>query len=85
MTPEQIEHLEKTIAESIEKNVNGKIKLIDQKLDAYILSDNAWKLDADPYIKGLANVSGTAKIVIWLAVAVSTIGGAIIMIKKIFQ
>ena len=35
--------LESTIAASIEKNVNGKIRKLDEKIDVYINEDNQYK------------------------------------------
>lgn len=35
--------LESTIAASIEKNVNGKIRKLDEKIDVYINEDNKYK------------------------------------------
>lgn len=35
--------LENTIAASIEKNVNGKIRKLDEKIDVYINEDNKYK------------------------------------------
>lgn len=84
MTPKQIEKLEAVIAKSIEKNVNGKINLLTQKVDAYIESDNQRWAEYEPYIKGLASLSIGGKIVVWCVMAVGTIAGAIVAIKKLF-
>lgn len=85
MTPDQIEQIKKAVGESIQVHVNGKIDKMNTKLDDYIITDNAWKKEADPYIKGLANVSGAAKLVVWLAISVSSVVGAILAIKNLLK
>jgi len=73
--------MEKGIEESINRNVNGKIKRLDEKIDAYIISDNEWKDRYSPYLEGLANITGSGKIILWMAIFASTVIGAIKLIK----
>lgn len=76
--------LDETIAVSIEKNVNGKIKKIDEKIEAYILSDNEWKSKYSPYLEGIVGVSVGGKIMIRFIIGIATVGGAILAIRKWF-
>jgi hypothetical protein len=90
MNQEQLIAIQKTIASSIETNVNGKIRVLTEEfrdhkshVENYIENDEMWKAEAEPYIKGLSNISGGAKIIIWLAVGVSALIGAFLAIKNI--
>ncbi len=85
MTPEQLESIKRTIAESIEKNVNGKVKLLTQKFDDYVISDMAWKDKADPVIQMGENLQGGGRVLIWFAGFVSAVGGAYLIIKNILK
>lgn len=82
LVAEIMHKMEQGIEASINKNVNGKIKRLDEKIDAYIISDDKWKQDVSPYIQGLVNVSGTGKILGKFAIWVTAIGGAILLIKE---
>lgn len=73
--------MEKGIEESINRNVNGKINALTGKFDAYVEGDLAWKKDYEPYLKGLANLTGSGKILVALALGVSAIIGAIKLLK----
>lgn len=85
MTPKQVNEIKELIHDSINTSVNGKINVLTQKFDDYIVADMKWKEEADPYIKGLANISGSAKIVVWLALGMSSIIGAWLAIKNILK
>ena len=99
MTPEQIEEINKTIELTIVKVVNGKIDKVHcilekqnetmdsfhNKVELHIEADNVWKKEYTPYIKGLANATGGIKILVWIAVGVSAIIGAIIGVKEFFK
>lgn len=89
---EILQKLEPAVEKSIEKHVNGKIRevmtnqqILNTKVDNYIQSDNAWKEEADPYIKGLASVTIGGRIVLWIVGAIATLAGAILAVKKLFQ
>ena len=89
MTPSQLEQLQKTIAVSIEKNVNGKIRLLDQKIDDYIKADELWKNSVTPSIDtmkkldGFTSIGGTIlKVIVLLGAATTAIWGAITFLKK---
>ena len=89
MTPEQLHEfkieLKDHIGEVITLKVNGKIDKIDAKLTEYIKDDIAWKLEYEPYIKGLANVSGAMKIGVAIALGISAVIGAFISLKNLFH
>lgn len=93
-----IEGLTPNIQDVIEKKVNGKIDKIstilqDQnktfgefktKVETHIANDDEWKTEFSPYVKGLANMTGSAKIAVWLSIGVGSIIATIIAIKKFF-
>jgi len=87
---EQIIHkmeakLDTTIQKGIETHVNGKIRKIDEKIDAYIVSDNAWKEMYSPYMKGIASVIDGGKITGKLVIFLGAIGGAVLAIRAWFK
>lgn len=45
-----LHRIEPVVAKAIETHVNGKIRAIDAKFDAYIVDDNKWKEKALPAI-----------------------------------
>lgn len=98
MTPEQFdrflksqkEQLELSVATAIEKNVNGKIRNLDKKLDDYITVDTTWKVidkkwkeDAQPTIDLGNNVRGFNKVLLYLLGLVASIGGVFAFIKLV--
>lgn len=85
MNEEQLKQIQETIAVSINTNVNGKINSLTRKFDEYVTSDLLWKKEYEPYLKGLANLSGGTKIVIWAMMAVGTIFGALLSIRSYFS
>ena len=85
LVAEIMHKMEQGIELAINKNVNGKIKRLDEKIDAYIVQDNAWKAEFEPYMKGLANVTGGGKILVWVTGAIISIAGAILVIKEHFK
>ena len=88
MTPDQFEQFNKTIkdsiAESIEINVNGKIRRLDAKLDTYIKEDNEWKSDVKPYIESMRQFNGFTTIGATILKAVLLIGGAVGVMYGLF-
>jgi hypothetical protein len=82
LVAEIMHKMEQGIELAINKNVNGKIKRLDEKIDAYIISDNEWKKEFEPYVKGLSNVTGGGKILVWVSGAVVSIWGAILLIRE---
>jgi hypothetical protein len=77
--------MEKGIEESINRNVNGKIKRIDEKLDAYIMSDNEWKEKYSPMLEAFTSISTSGKLILKLAVGVGSFLLAITAIKDYFK
>jgi len=45
-----LHRIEPVVAKAIETHVNGKIRNLDTKIDAYIVEDNKWKEKALPAI-----------------------------------
>lgn len=70
--------IDASVANAIEKHVNGKIRNLDIKLTEYIHDDTKWKEDADPYIKLASNISGTWKFAVYTA-------GGLITLFAIFK
>lgn len=58
---------------------------LSNKLDTYILEDTAWKEENAPYLKAIANITGAGKIVVVLAVGISTITGAWFAVKNLLK
>lgn len=85
MEQHQLEELKSHIADTVRLTVNGKIDNINNKLTDYIKDDMKWKKEYEPYIKGLANITDGTKIVIWVAVAISSLIGAFLGIKELFK
>lgn len=77
-----LHRIEPVVATSIEKNVNGKINKLTDKLDDYIKSDNQWKSEYEPFLKGVASVSFSGKILLKLVVVIGTILGVYLTIKN---
>lgn len=73
--------LDTAIHRGIETHVNGKIKAIDTKIDAYIKSDLEWKEDYTPYIKGLASVSDGGRILGKFVIFFGAVGAAVLAIR----
>ena len=84
LVAEIMHRMESGIEASIDKNVNGKIRKLDEKIDAYIKSDNEWKEEFEPYMKGIVNLSGTGKIMLKLVMAVSAGIGLYLLIRENF-
>ena len=81
LVDEIMHKMEKGIEESISRNVNGKIRNLDGKIDEYIKSDMEWKERYSPYLEGLQSISISGKILLWLAVFISSVVGAIKLLK----
>ena len=86
------------IAESVDISVNGRIKDIQKTLeeqnitmhehfsksDQHMESDKIWKEMYTPYIKGLASLSDGGKIIVYIIITLSAVGGAILAIRRWF-
>lgn len=81
LVDEIMHKMEKGIEESINRNVNGKIRNLDGKIDEYIKSDIAWKERYSPYLEGLQSISISGKILLWMSVFISAVIGAIKLLK----
>lgn len=91
MTPEQLRALQETVAESIEKNVNGKIRRLDEKIDNYIREDNEykermtietaeWRKNADEKLQLVGNIQGFGKVLMYFLGFCATLGGVIALV-----
>lgn len=67
MTKEQLAQLERAVAKTIENTVNGKIRLLDSKLDTYILGDTEWKKTVQPVIDAYSTANRVGDFVQWLS------------------
>lgn len=74
MTPEQTAQLEKSVKETIEKTVNGKINRLDQKLDEYIKHDLEWKETVQPVIDAYLVANKVGSFVQWISKVILAIG-----------
>lgn len=68
--------IDSAVDRGIEKNVNGKIKDLTTKVDAYILSDNEWKLNVTPSIEIMKRMQGFASTGGWILKGVVLLGAA---------
>lgn len=79
--------LESGIEDSINKNVNGKIKSLSEKVDNYIKTDNDWKDEVRPSLDVMEKMRVGSSILNWVAktvILLAAVVGAIIGIKKLF-
>lgn len=88
MTEEQLQEINKTIVQTIEKTVNGKINRLDIKIDDYIKHDMEWKETVEPIIKAYSTANNVGDFAIWISkiiLAVGIIVGVFMGINKINQ
>ncbi|MCF7843896.1 hypothetical protein K9M47_03285 [Candidatus Gracilibacteria bacterium] len=77
--------MEEPIEKAINKHVNGKIKNLDIKIDAYIVEDLKWKEKAIPVLDAGTKAMNFGTVGIVVLKAVSTIGVAIGMVYAFFK
>lgn len=73
------------LQDTIEKTVNGKIKRLDEKLDAYIKLDTDWKLTVQPVIDAYDTANRAGDFIQWISKIILAIGviiGGIIYTQK---
>lgn len=85
MTPEQIEQIKITISQSIESNVNGKIRTLSSKIDDYIKSDNEWKTKVQPDINSITSMKTFGKVGFGFITVAGLIIGVIAGLRSIFK
>ena len=78
---EMTDAIERSVAVSIEKTVNGKIRRLDEKLTQYIVDDTEWKEIATPIIKAGTNLTGAGKIMVYFFGGLATISAGVAVIK----
>lgn len=68
MTPDQlklfIRENERSTAEAIERTVNGKIRMMDEKLDAHIKVSQDFQDEVKPYLQGAAGLQLLWKVLV---------------------
>lgn len=80
--------LENGIEESINRNVNGKIKVLTQRFDDYVVSDNEWKDGVTPSIDIMKKVKASSSVIRWVVQTVILLGiliGTITGLIKLFK
>lgn len=84
------DELKNTVKESIEQNVNGKIRNLDTKIDEYITKDilwkeqdKKWKESAQPSVSLGAKVITFTDAMKWILLTGASIAGFIMAIKTI--
>lgn len=91
MDSNQFRELQNTIAESIEKNVNGKIRALDAKVDNYIKIDlehkeyeraetTEWRKGADEKLQFVVDLQGFGKVTKYVMGFIVSLGGAVAII-----
>lgn len=85
MDEETLNKIEKAIAASIEKTVNGKINLLTKEFREYVTQDEAWKDKAAPVLKMGESVQGFGKVSLYLLGFISALGGAILLLLNLFR
>jgi hypothetical protein len=91
MTPEMLEVMRTEIGFAIKTTVNGKIDAISLKLDSHNIQHEKDMERALPVIEAyesgqrdLESAKKGGRFVLWLAAAVTAIGGAYLVIRMIF-
>lgn len=96
MDSNQFRELQNTIAESIEKNVNGKIRRLDEKMDNYIKADldhketerietNEWRKNTDEKLQFVVDLQGFGKVTKYVMGFIISIGGTIAILVGWFH
>ena len=91
MTPEQHQQFIEEVQSTIKTTVNGKIDdlkkttLTKEDFGLYVKEDMRWKEDAQPALDNMKNLRTTWKGILGLSLGISAIGGALFILKKIFN
>ena len=94
-----LHRMEPVIKESIDRNVNGKIVKLTEKIDVHVKNfddyiildtdwkddDKKWKAEYEPYLKGMVSIGLSGRIIIWTIISLGSVAGAIVAIKKFFE
>jgi len=70
--------MDSKIEDSINKNVNGKILSLHNKVDAYIKEDNEWKLRAEPVVKAFENTSWLSSLIVQILKLLGLLGASVV-------
>ncbi len=83
--------VQETVEQTINRTVNGKIDVIDKKLDAYNLAHEKRFERILPVVEAfeegqrdLAVAKKGGKLILWLAATITALGGAFLIIRAIF-
>jgi hypothetical protein len=86
------ESMQKTIADSIESNVNGKIRGLDKRVSEYILADTLWKESdlqwknrSQPSIDLGANLIAAAKVLGYIAGGAAAVFGILKLVEFLIK
>ena len=86
MTDKELQKVIEALKTTVENTVNGKIKRLDEKLDAYIKTDIQWKETVQPVIDAYSTVNKVGLFVEWVwkvgTPLIAIAGGIIYLIKK---
>jgi len=85
MTPQQLLEIQKTITDTIETVVNGKIRRLDEKLDAYIVISKEWRDSVDPSIEIIQKMQSFWSVSGWVFKTTILIGSASAAIWALFK
>lgn len=70
--------IEKSVESAIQKKVNGKIDTMNTRLDKHLN-------EIEPFMQGVRGVRVLRNSALWVAVTITAIGAAILMVKNIFK
>ncbi len=80
-----LHRIEPVIEKSIEKHVNGKIRAIDVKIDAYIVSSEKWREEVTPSLRLVENAQVVGATSIGFLKVISYIGVACGFVYAFFK
>ena len=89
MTEEQhheyITAMKEEVRASVTIVVNGKIDKMNEKFDAYVISDNKWKAEAKPALDAFGNMSTTWKALTWFFGGIGVFASAVVMLIRLLK
>ena len=74
-------HTDISVGKSIEIHVNGKIRALTDRFDAYVKEDTKWKEEAQPAIELGKNIKSFGIVTISILGAIAAFGAAFSVIK----
>ena len=61
-----LEANDKSTREAIELHVNGKIRVMDEKLSAHILEEKTFRDTVEPYLQAVTGLKVIRNVIVWL-------------------